>query len=136
MDILERAAEFFRRSPGVSAAYAFGSVAEGRAHRESDVDLAVLLDWGACPDRAARGARQVELLSALIQALGVNDVDLVVLNDAPPLLGRHILRRGRRLCAPDAAATHAWERDVQLRAADVEPFIRRGRARLLEVLGE
>jgi predicted nucleotidyltransferase len=40
--------------PGVVAAYLFGSVAAGRAHRESDVDIAVLLDWATFPTPAAR----------------------------------------------------------------------------------
>jgi predicted nucleotidyltransferase len=40
--------------PGVVAPYLFGSVAAGRAHRESDVDIAVLLDWATFPTPAAR----------------------------------------------------------------------------------
>lgn len=35
MSPLERVAAFLSESPGVAAAYAFGSVAEGRAHRQS-----------------------------------------------------------------------------------------------------
>jgi hypothetical protein len=34
----------------------------------------------------------------------------------------------------EPAAEHAFRRDVQLRAADLEPFLRRARARKLEVL--
>jgi hypothetical protein len=52
--------------------------------------------------------------------------DLVVLNDAPPGLGRQVVR-GRRLLCFDAEADHAFVRDVQLRAADLEPFLRRTR---------
>jgi uncharacterized protein len=135
MDLIARAAEHLGRSPGVVAAYAFGSVPEGRAHRESDLDLAVLLDWHAFPHRASRADAQLRLLGELMQAVASNAVDLVILNDAPPLLGRHIVVHGRRLPVGDAEATHAFERDVRLRAADVEPFVRRGRARLLEALG-
>jgi predicted nucleotidyltransferase len=134
MSPLERAAALLSKSPGVKAAYAFGSVAEGRAHRESDLDLAVLLDWVAFPDRVCRGRYQVELIGELMSHLGRNDIDLVILNDAPPLLGRRIVRAGRRLCVADAAAAHAFERDIQLRAADLEPFVRRGRARVLDAL--
>lgn len=135
MEPLERATAFLRDVPGVVAAYAFGSVPEGRAHRESDLDLALLLDWSAFPDRSARAARQIELISDLIACTGRNEIDLVILNDAPPLLGRRIVRSGRRLHVADPDAVHAFERDVQLRAADVEPFVRRGRARLLQALG-
>ena len=38
-----------RAIPGIVAVYLFGSVAEGREHTESDVDLGVLLDWSLYP---------------------------------------------------------------------------------------
>jgi len=50
---------------------------------------------------------------------------VVVLNDAPPLLGRHVVTTGRRLLCTDAEADHAYVRDVQLRAADLEPWLQR-----------
>jgi uncharacterized protein len=134
MDLLMTASDFLRGEGDVLLAYAFGSVAEGRAHRESDLDLAVLLDWDRIPSRDGRGRRQIELIAKLVGALGFNEVDLVLLNDAPPLLAREIVRRGALLHAVDAETVHAFERDVQLRAADIEPFIQRHRARLLEVL--
>jgi hypothetical protein len=58
-------------------------VPEGRAHRESDLDLAVLLDWVVYPDRPSRAERQVELISDLIASTGKNEIDLVMLNDTP-----------------------------------------------------
>jgi hypothetical protein len=39
---------------------------------------------------------------ALIAALPRNDVDLVVLNDAPPQFARHVLTGGRRVFCRDA----------------------------------
>ena len=52
---LERAiAETARAQTSVIAAYLFGSHAAGRAHRESDVDLAVLLEHDALPTTSAR----------------------------------------------------------------------------------
>ena len=41
-------------SDEVISAYVFGSHAEGRTHRESDVDVAVLLDRARYPDEASR----------------------------------------------------------------------------------
>lgn len=72
--------------------------------------------------------------SDLLHTLATNRVDLVVLNDAPPLLVRRITR-GTLLYARSEEDVYAFERDVQLRAADVEAFVQRGRARLLEALG-
>ncbi|NIQ53233.1 MAG: nucleotidyltransferase domain-containing protein, partial [Gammaproteobacteria bacterium] len=70
--------------------------AEGRAHRESDVDLAVLLAWASHPAAAERFDAGLRLAGA-VQAALARTVDLVVLNDAPPLLGRHAVTRGRRI---------------------------------------
>ena len=52
-------------------------------------------------------------------------MDVVVLNDAPPLLARHIVSTGKRLYCIDEAAAHAFSRDALLRAAEIAPFLRR-----------
>ena len=113
--------------PGVVAAYLFGSVAEHREHRESDVDLGVLLDRATYATSRARFEVKLRLSSALGAALG-RQVDVVVLNDAPPLLGRRIVTEGRAFLVSDSEAAHAFVRDIQLRAADLMPFLRRTRA--------
>lgn len=128
-DVAGRLERFFeeRRPEGVVAAYLFGSRAEGRAHRESDVDVGVLVRRDAFPTRLSRSELRVSLGSELISVVGVNQVDLVILNDAPPELGRRIAVHGRRVYCADAEADHAYRRDIQLRAADLAPFLRRTR---------
>jgi predicted nucleotidyltransferase len=116
----------------VSSAYLFGSHAAGRAHRDSDVDVGVLLSWKL--DRAQRFEERVRLAGALPGRLGGRPVDVVVLNDAPPQLGRRVVLDGRRVFCADPKADHAYRRDVQLRAADLEPFLRRTRRLKLEAL--
>jgi uncharacterized protein YutE (UPF0331/DUF86 family)/predicted nucleotidyltransferase len=119
----EAIADALARSPvPVVSAYLFGSHAEDRAHRESDVDIGVLLPQ-AGPSRArdAFDAR-VELTSHLIGQIHHNEVDVVILNSAPPQLARRIVTRGRRVVCTDRAADHAFVRDVQMRAADLDPF--------------
>lgn len=125
----DRLAAAFRDlgEPGVASAYLFGSHAAGRAHRESDVDVGVLLDWQRHSSRGARFDARVRIGSALIGALHENAIDVVVLNDAPPLLGRRIITEGRRVLCADPEADHAYVRDVQIRAADLAPWIRRAR---------
>jgi predicted nucleotidyltransferase len=117
----------------VAAAYLFGSTAADRTHRESDVDVGVLLRRASHPTRAERFEAGIRLAGAL-QAELARPVDLVVLNDAPPLLGRSIVTRGIRLLCRDAEADHAYVRDVQLRAADIAPWLARMRALKLEAL--
>jgi predicted nucleotidyltransferase len=118
---------------GVVSVYLFGSHAEGRAHRESDLDVGVLLDRQALPTARDRFEAGLRLSSRLQSSLRTRYVDVVVLNDAPPGLGRHIVR-GRRLTCFDREADHAFVRDVQLRAADLEPFLRRTRQLKLRAL--
>lgn len=118
------------RGPGcasVVSAYLFGSHSEGRARRDSDIDVGVLLDRRALPSVRDRFETALCLSALLQEALGTRQVDLVVLNDAPPGLGRRVVSRGRRLICSDEEADHAFVRDTQLRAADLEPFLRRTR---------
>ncbi len=133
---VERLRRFFAARPhlGVAAVYLFGSHASGRAHRESDVDVALLLDRERYPTRADRFEARVRLGSELIRELGENRVDVVVLNDVPPQLGRRIVHEGAQAYVGAGAAHHAFVRDVQLRAADLDPFLRRTRRRKLEAL--
>jgi predicted nucleotidyltransferase len=127
-------ADCLRDSAGVVSAYLFGSVAEGRAHRESDLDVGVLLDWRTYPSAADRFDARLRLIGGLRSAAR-RDVDLVVLNDAPPQLVRHIMTRGRRLVVFDAEADHDARRTALLRAADIEPFLQRARRVKLAAFG-
>jgi hypothetical protein len=134
--IQSRLSAFFgaRSAEGVLSAYLFGSHARGAAHRQSDVDVAVLVDRSVYPTRGARDRLRVELAAELIHVLRNNEVDVVCLQDVPPELGRRIVTEGAPVFCADRAADHAFRRDVQLRAADVEPFLRQMRARLLAAL--
>ena len=113
--------------PGVVSAYLFGSHAEGRSHRESDIDVAILLRHAAHPTPRERFEVRLGLSSWLTGALRQDAIDVVILNDAPPELGRRVVTTGRRVFCADPGADHAFVRDVQLRAADLEPFLRRAR---------
>jgi hypothetical protein len=115
------------RQRGLVSAYLFGSHAAGRAHRDSDVDVAALLAWDVYPTAKDRFDRGVGLSALLGEVLGTTRIDLVVLNDVPPHLGRHIVTSGQRIFCSDPEGDHAFVRDVQLRAADLEPFLRRTR---------
>jgi predicted nucleotidyltransferase len=105
--------------PYVLEAYLFGSQARGEARRMSDVDVAVYLDPELTPDKPFGIA--AELAADLIGALGRNDVDLVILNDAPPLLYHRVLRDGERLLSRDLARTTTREGQALSRYLDWKP---------------
>lgn len=127
-EVAERLGRFFDRAPaaGVVSVYLFGSHAAGRAHRQSDVDVGVLLDHALHPTRRERFDLRLRLIGRLGAELG-READVVILNDAPPELGRRIVREGERLQCADPELDHAYGRDVQLRAADLQPFLDRMR---------
>jgi predicted nucleotidyltransferase len=129
---IERVSEVLASSPEhvVISAYVFGSVALGRTHAGSDVDLGVLLDRTRYPDARSRFAAQLELRRVMSPASVGREVDLVVLNDVSPVLGRAIVASGLRVYCSNAAVDHAFQRDIQLRAADLDPFLRRARQTL------
>jgi len=83
-------AEFHRRHGCIRIAYLFGSHADGRARADSDVDVAVLLEDGA------DAIMDLQLGDYLSHALG-KTVDVVVLNQASPILQHEVIRAGVRL---------------------------------------
>jgi predicted nucleotidyltransferase len=135
-DLQPALARYFEEQPGlgVASAYLFGSHAEGRAHRESDVDVGVLLQWDRHPKPADRFEMRVRLGSDLIARVHHNEVDVVILNDAPPLLGRKVIYDGIRIFCGDPETDDAYVRDVQILAADLEPWLNRIRTARLEAL--
>jgi predicted nucleotidyltransferase len=83
----------------VILAYLFGSHAEGRIHQGSDIDVAVLLEEGLSWQE--RGRWQIKLIGRLIDVFQADEVDLLILNDAPPFLRHRVIRPRRRLHVRD-----------------------------------
>ncbi len=81
----------------VVAAYLFGSVARGRHHRASDVDVALLL--AEDPPGTLAGLR-LDLAAKLGDRLGL-PVQVVLLNQAPADLAHRVLRDGQLLIDRD-----------------------------------
>lgn len=102
------------RHPSIDSAILFGSLAQGAARPDSDLDLAVA---GAAPlareDKAA-------LIAELAESLGrpVDLVDLATVGE--PLLGQ-VLRHGRRLQGSDARYAALLSRHL-LEMADFMPY--------------
>ena len=76
----------------VRLAYLFGSQATGNTHPNSDTDIAVVLPRHLGPKE--RFAVRLELTDSAARACGSDDVDVVILNEAPPLLRFEVLRDG------------------------------------------
>jgi uncharacterized protein len=101
--LLETLAAALRPRGEILEAYLFGSTAIGATHPNSDVDVAVYLADGR-PGGSVFGYA-ADLAAALMSVLGTNPVDVVVLNDAPPLLYHRVLRDGQRILFRNLRAT-------------------------------
>jgi hypothetical protein len=114
---------FFEARDEVLEAYLFGSSAAGSAQAHSDVDVAVYLREPSPPASAFGYA--ADLTTALMGALGTNRIDVVVLNEAPPLLYHRVLRDGVRVLSRDLRATTAREGRALSRYCDFVPQLRK-----------
>lgn len=132
---VDRLQSYFSERPEreVASVYLFGSRSLGR-HWDRILGLAVLLD----PKRHREPRDRSELLERLAPELaevaGETRLDLLVLNDTPPLTARRIVREGRRLACPLPAVDRDFVRDTQVRAVDVETFLRRPKRPRLEAV--
>jgi len=107
---------------GVVLAYLFGSQAEGTAGPLSDVDIAVLL--GPEVPRERWGDVQIDLIGDLTSLFHRNDVDVVILNRATPLLAHRVATQGRVIYEPDPLARTRFEVEALRRYVDTKPLRR------------
>ena len=106
--------------PKVVAAFLIGSQARGSAGPLSDVDVAVLHDLGL--GSRERLDLRLALAASAGAALGTPEVDIVLLNDAPPLLRHRALRDGIRLLDRDPKERIEFEVRTLNNFVDTEPL--------------
>jgi predicted nucleotidyltransferase len=104
---------------GVVAAMLIGSQARGTAGPLSDVDIAV---WHALGLGATSLSLRLALASAASRALGTDEVDVLMLNEAPPLLRHRAIRDARRIVDRDPKARVRLEARALLDYLDTKPL--------------
>jgi hypothetical protein len=108
------------RRPEIEAAYVFGSVAAGRARADSDIDVAVLVDETIRPSRMLK--YRLRLMADLGAALQRRDVEVVVLNEAPPLLAHRVLSGGTLVFERSRAVRVRFQVRTAARYLDLIPM--------------
>lgn len=126
---------YFSRQADVVAAYLFGSVARGQETHLSDVDIAVLTQ------NDAQGERRLERmlkLTADLEAFTDREVQVTLLNQAPPFLAYQVIREGQRLYERNLDERVAFEVRVMKEYFDFQPrldFFRRSALERIQEAG-
>ena len=123
--LLERLREACEHSPeSVAAVYLFGSVARGDDRPGSDLDIGVL---GRTRDTALSDLVLGDL-SDRLEAAARRNLDLVILQAAPPDLVHRVMRDGILLLDRDRSRRIAFEVQARNEYFDLEPVRRQYRA--------
>src|SRR5438067_1351711 len=111
---------FFQTRREIDAAYVFGSVVRGRARPDSDVDIGVLVSPKIMRRDPLR--YRLELMRLVSIVLKRNDVDLILLNESPPLLAHRLLKTGKLIFERSASARVAFQVRTVNRYLDTVPM--------------
>ena len=114
---LTRASEYLRSHPKVVFAYLFGGLARSERRPLSDIDLAIYLS-----ENADVADVKIDILGRLIEILSTDEIDLVILNTAPPALAMNVLRNKRLLVDNDQVARNCFESLVLRKYFDFLPI--------------
>lgn len=94
MDAIEAVRRALEVRADVRLAYLFGSTARGEARPSSDLDVGVVFS-------PVPAAAELDRLATDLEAAAGRRVDVVALNDAPPLLAHEVIRSGRLIVCRD-----------------------------------
>jgi hypothetical protein len=104
--------------PEIKLCYLFGSYARKTQTRISDIDIGVYAE-----NIENKLWYRAELTAELIKCLKMNDVDLVLINRAPPLLLHRIVCRGVLVFSKDQALRIRLQIEAVNRYNDVKRLI-------------
>ena len=126
--------EFLSKQEHVKLAYLFGSVAEGKEGKLSDVDLAVFLDESL--SKLERFRLQLKLISELTSILKTDRIDLTVMNNAPLTLNYEIIKANHPLLVRDEGQKIDFEHRILSCYLDRRYYDKRWAAEFLKKVAE
>jgi predicted nucleotidyltransferase len=103
-ELLQQVEAYLRSRPDILFAYIFGSLAKGKPHPLSDVDIAIYISG----DKHFSEIK-LDILGHLIDLLETDEIDLVVLNTASPILRMEVLESKRLIVDKEPFQRHKFE---------------------------
>lgn len=104
----------------IDALYLFGSAAAKKISPLSDLDLAVLLNKKVPAEKYLDF--RLTLIDRFAKILATSEIDLVLLNQAPPLLAYEVIRSGKILFERNRGERIDYECKVLSFYFDMQPF--------------
>jgi predicted nucleotidyltransferase len=104
LDFLPQVVDFLKNRQKVVFAYLFGSLTRDKVLPLSDIDIAIYLKEGVDLDQ-----EKMSILQNLIDLLGTEEIDLVLLNTAPLTLKARIVENKKILVDKEPFLRHSFE---------------------------
>jgi len=102
-------------------AYLFGSCVEGKVGKISDIDIAVYFD-----DKLTSSVmfdKKLKIMAELSSLLDKDEIDIVILNDAYPIIEHRIIKNGKVIFSIDESRRIDYEVKAVMRYLDFKPYI-------------
>ena len=115
-DAVERIPELIHRiseDKDMIALFSFGSLVSGDLKPLSDLDFGILVSSDL--DRNSRFDKHIDLIGLFTRIFGSDEIDLVLMNDAPMRFAFHIIKSGKLLfCSNKDVLNNFIEKTVKL----------------------
>lgn len=124
---------YFIKQDDVLCVYLFGSVAAGKEHERSDVDMAVLFDESVKKERYFE--KKMSIADDISRRLDKN-ADIIILNEADAFLKFQVFKNGVRVYEREDRSEHNFEAKALLEYFDFLPIRQRMEEALIKRIKE
>jgi predicted nucleotidyltransferase len=113
IDLIPELIGHIEKDADVVALYSFGSLAAGDLKPLSDLDFGILISRKL--DKQKRFEKHLDLTGKFNEVLRTDEVDLVMMNDAPMRFSHNIIKSGKLLyCSSKTELTDFIEKTIKL----------------------
>ena len=116
MDIIEKCKDILMEYENIIFAYIFGSYVQGKIRTDSDIDIAIYLE------KKIDAGTYLEIKMSLTEACK-REIDLIILNDATPLLKHEIYKNNILLFTRDKAVETSYKVKILFEYNDIKRYL-------------